>query len=180
MSSSNITFDSPWKIGLRGARANLLPGLALQVFALVLVLAYFWHTPTRGFLERLAHFRGETGFVYSIVATALFGGVIPSLYMRLDPATRDTTPWHHVLFYTLFWAFKGFEVDAFYRFQAWLFGSNADAATVAKKVVFDMFIYCPLWAVPESVVAYAWKDAGYRFRLVFTSMQRGLYYSPSV
>ena len=52
--SLSPTLAESWKAGLRGARINLLPGLALQAGALALVLAYYWHPPTREVLGRLA------------------------------------------------------------------------------------------------------------------------------
>ena len=45
--ASHIQPEAPWAAGLRGARANLVPGLILQAFALTLVLAYYYHAPTR-------------------------------------------------------------------------------------------------------------------------------------
>ena len=69
--------ELPWKAGLRGARANLLPGFVLQVTALAIVLAYYHHAPTRAVFEQLTVFRAETGFASGIVSTALFGGLLP-------------------------------------------------------------------------------------------------------
>lgn len=143
------------------ARANLLPGLALQAFAVALVAAYYLHGPTRAALDSLAAVKARFGFGYSILSTALFGGLIPFLYMRSHPRTRAATPASHGLFYLAFWAYKGFEVDLFYRIQGWLFGNLPTAETILKKVLVDQFVYCVLISMPFTVLAFFWKDTGF-------------------
>lgn len=159
MSDVSAQHEAPWAAGLRGARANLLPGLALQGFALALVLAYYRHAPTHALLERLAAFRVAQGFAYSIVATAIFGGVLPGLFLRLNPATRGCHDLRQNAFITAFWAYKGLEVDVWYRILAQLVGTGVDSTTVAMKMFTDQFVYCPVFAVPATVVAYAWCES---------------------
>lgn len=144
----------------------MFPGLVLQAFAIALVAAYYWHAPTRSALDGLAAVKSRFGYAYSILSTALFGGAIPFLYMRLNPGTRKegnwkVTPPSHGLFYLAFWAYKGFEVDLFYRIQGWLFGSLPTLGTIAKKVVMDQFVYCVFISTPFMIVAFFWKDTGF-------------------
>jgi hypothetical protein len=146
---------------LEAARANLLPGLALQAFAIALVAAYFLHAPTRAALDSLAAVKARFGFAYSILSTAAFGGLIPFLYMRSHPRTRAATPGSHGLFFLAFWAYKGFEVDLFYRIQGWMFGTLPTVGTILKKVVVDQFVYCVLISMPVTVLAFFWKDTGF-------------------
>jgi hypothetical protein len=153
--------ESAWRRALGAARANLLPGLVLQAFAVALVASYYLHAPTRAALDSLAAVKARFGFAYSIVSTALFGAVIPFLYMRLHPRTRAATPAAHGLFYLGFWAYKGFEVDLFYRVQGWLFGTQPTWAVIAKKVIVDQFVYCVLLSMPFTVLAFYWKDIGF-------------------
>jgi hypothetical protein len=155
---------SAWRQALAAARANLLPGLFLQAFAVLLVAAYYLHAPARAALDSLAAVKDRFGFLYSAVSTALFGGAIPFAYMRLHPRTRYVTPASHALFYLLFWAYKGTEVDLFYRFQGWLFGNEAAPGVIAKKVVVDQFVYCVFWSMPWTSLAFYWKDAGFGWR----------------
>lgn len=152
-----------WSRSLAAARANLVPGLVLQVFAFAVIFAYYGHAPTHRLLDTVADFKARTGYLFSFLATALFGGLIPFLYMRLHPLTRPFTPLSHGVFLLLFWGIKGMEVDAFYRFQAWFFGGTVDFATVAKKVVADLFIYCPVWATPTTILIFQWKESGFDF-----------------
>lgn len=152
-----------WSKPLAAARANLLPGLVLQAFAVAVILAYYRHAPTRDLLDAVAGFKARTGYPFSFLATAVFGGLVPYLCLRLDPRTRASTTAAHGLFLLLFWGYKGVEVDAFYRFQGWLFGGAVDFPTVAKKVVVDMFAYCPAWSMPTTVLVFHWKENGFRF-----------------
>lgn len=153
--------ESSWRRASAAARANLAPGLVLQAFAVAMVAAYYLHGPTRSALDGLAAVKARFGFAYSIASTALFGGVIPFLYMRSRPRTRAATPPSHGLFYLAFWAYKGFEVDLFYRIQGWLFGNQPTLAVIAKKVVVDQFVYCVAVSMPFTVLAFFWKDTGF-------------------
>jgi hypothetical protein len=152
---------SAWRQNLAAARANLGPALVLQASALALVLAYYYHPPTHGILDLLATFKARWGLLYSAAATALCGGAIPFLYMRLNPRTRSATPRSHAPFYLAFWAYKGMEVDLFYRFQGWLFGNQASAPVIAKKVFLDEFGYTVFWALPTAILFFYWKDTGF-------------------
>ncbi|MEY4488731.1 MAG: hypothetical protein RIQ79_1239, partial [Verrucomicrobiota bacterium] len=120
---------SPWRLGLAGARANLVPGICLQVFALSLLAAYYLHGPSRAALERLAAFRADVGMPFDFVSTALFGAVIPFLVLTLRASTRGRYNLPQMALITAFWAYKGVEVSYFYRLQAWLFGEGHSTAT---------------------------------------------------
>ncbi len=153
-----MTNDRPWMIGLRGARANLVPGLVLQAIALTIALAYYFTEPVRVLLERLSAFRTETGFGYSFVATGIFGGVLPCLYLWLQPATRGRFGFKQSAALSLFWAYKGIEVDLWYRLLVYLVGDDHSPQTVVTKMLLDQFVYCPLFAVPITVLVYAWVE----------------------
>jgi hypothetical protein len=146
--------EAPWSAGLRGARANLVPGLILQLFALALVLAYYFHPPTRELCGRLAVFRTGLGFRYSLISTSFFGGVLPCLYLKLSPSTRTRYDYKQNLFLILFWAYKGVEVDLWYRLLAHVVGGGNDVSTVVIKTVLDQFVACPLFFVPVTVAIY--------------------------
>lgn len=157
--ADNTRSEAPWIAGLRGARANLVPGLILQFFALTLVLAYYYHAPTRAWCEKLAAFRTEQGFIYSIVATSFFGGLLPCLYMKLHPATRSRYNFKQNLLLVIFWAYKGAEVDLWYRILVRLVGSGTDWQTVLTKMFLDQFVTCPLFFVPVTVLVYTWCES---------------------
>jgi len=168
--------ERPWIIGLRGARANLVPGLVLQAVALAIALAYYFTEPVRLLLERLSAFRAETGFVYSFVATGVFGGVLPCLYLWLQPATRGRYNFKQSAALCLFWAYKGIEVDLWYRLLVHLVGDDHSPKTVVTKMVLDQFVYCPLFAVPVTVLIYAWIETHFKTDVVASDVRAGNWY----
>jgi hypothetical protein len=174
--SSPPVFDSPWRIGLRGARANLRPGLALQAGALALALAYYYHGGTRDLLSRLSAWRVETGYAFSFFSTAFFGAVLPLFYLWANPATRSRYHAGQRAAILAFWAYKGVEIDALYRLMAFLFGTGHDAGTIAVKTFFDQFVYCPFFAVPVTVLVYEWIESRFDRRAVLADVRAGGWY----
>jgi hypothetical protein len=180
MSAETALREPPWKAGLRGARANLLPGFVLQIAALVVVLAYYHHAPTRAVFERVMIFRASTGFVFGIISTGLFGGVLPFLYLRVSPASRNQYGWRQGLLLTAFWAYKGLEVELWYRLLAQVVGEGHGAATILTKSLLDQFVYCPLFAVPVTALVYKWNAEAFSFRAVAADFRAPGWYARSV
>ncbi len=179
--SSRVPFsEPPWQAGLRGARANLVPGVVLQVVALVFVLAYYRSEPTRAALAQLTAFRARTGFGFGIVSTGLFGGLLPFLYLRSNPASRSQYGWRQAVLLTGFWAYKGFEIELWYRILARVVGQNPDALTIVTKTLLDQFVYCPAFAVPLTVLVYRWNALEFDLRGVAADFRRRGWYGRSV
>jgi hypothetical protein len=168
-----IDWKSTLRISLAGIRRNALPGLALQVFALVLVLAYYFVPALGPGFERVATLKSTYGYMYSAISTALFGGFIPFLYLLLARRIAPTQRLAEGVFYVLFWAYKGMEVDLFYRLQAHWFGNAPTVGTIACKVAVDQFGYSVLIAGPSQMLAFLWKDKGFHARALLP------YLSPS-
>jgi hypothetical protein len=149
--------DTPWRSGLQGARANLLPGIALQIVAVVLVLGYYNVARVHGALDGLMAFSRAAGPVLGILTTALFGGFLPFLYLHYFQGRGDEKPrygWVQGMCLTAFWGYKGLEVGYWYRLQAVICGSGHSPGTIAVKVFLDQFVYCPIVAVPLTVAVY--------------------------
>jgi hypothetical protein len=180
MSASSRTEKSPWRAGWESARLLVWPGLVLQTAALALVLAYYFVPAAHGFFAEIARWRQAGGFLFSIVATAICGGVLPFLYLRWNQATRSTHPWPQLAFFTLFWAWKGLEVDLLYRGLSRVFGADAVFLTVAAKVLFDQLVYNPFYATPVSSLLYSWKNAGFRRAPVLADLRAGRWYARRV
>lgn len=180
MSVDVATREAPWKAGLRGARANLGPGFVLQLVALALVLAYYHNATTRAAFERIMAFRAGTGFAFGIVSTGLFGGVLPFIYLRSNPETRMHHRWSEGLFLTLFWSYKGLEIEVFYRLLARLVGTGHDVVTIATKAALDQLVYCPILAVPVTVLVYQWCATGFSTRTVLTDLHTAGWYGRTV
>jgi hypothetical protein len=158
--STTLEKTSLWADALSALRANLLPGVVLWLIAAVAVLSYYFAAPARPFFEELGRWKAQGGFLYSIAATSLFAGLIPFLFLKALPSTRETTTRSTLIFMVVFWAYRGFEIDALYRFQGWMFGNEASVGTVVAKVAFDLFVYNVIWAANLQLGAYEWKNSG--------------------
>jgi hypothetical protein len=162
---STSTTEAPWRSGLQGARANLVPGAVLQLVALALVLGYYREPAVHRALSRLVEVRQAAGLGFGIASTALFGAVVPLLYLHFSGRGKRGGHAYSALqglCLTGFWAYKGIEIDLWYRLQAHWIGAGHGAATIALKVILDQLVYSPLFAVPVTVAVYqvvqAWPD----------------------
>lgn len=156
-----IQWSEIWNVSLRGLRQNFLPGILLSFFGLIVVLLYYGLEEASPFFNALMTLRDGGGFLYSAVATAIFGGVIPYLFLLLSGRIPQGSACSWAAFFVIYWTTRGVEVDAFYRLQAWLFGQQTDWQTIAIKVMVDQFVYCPFWSAPITAICYGWKDVGF-------------------
>lgn len=176
MSNLREVNEPPWRAGLRGARALALPGFVLQAVALSLVLAYYYHPATHEAVNSLAAFRDRTGIVFGIISTGLCGGLIPFLYLRARLRTRHRFTWGGGATLTAFWAYKGIEIEIWYRLLARFVGDDTGVGTIATKMFLDQFIYCPVIAIPATVIVYAWIETGFDFSKVVSDIRLGTWY----
>jgi hypothetical protein len=172
MSTDQPTFRGACQAGFQGARANLVPGLVLQAFALALVLGYYFAPGVADALKEFEAFRYRIGIPYSMISTAVFGGVIPWLYIKANPATRNRYNVKQGMGLLVFWAYKGLELHLLYTGLAALFGHDNSLATIIKKVVFDQTLYGPLLAAPGMWLAYKWVEGNLAVAPVFQSMRQ--------
>jgi hypothetical protein len=152
-------------------KQNLVPGLALQALALTIALSYFYLPSTAVFFNSLADLKTSLGWKYAMVSTALFGGVIPFLYLLMSKQIGARVS-SIFLFYLLFWAYKGIEIDLFYTLQAHWFGDGNDVATLIKKVAVDQLVYGTLWAAPTMAIGYLWKESKFNFGTLWQRVDR--------
>jgi hypothetical protein len=168
--------EAPWRAGWRAGRANLVPGLVLWSVGLTLVVAYYYHAPTHAALERLTSLRDRLGLLFPILTTAICGGILPILYLRRDPAVRGDYQLKNCLFLVLFWAYKGVEIELWYRLLAHVVGPDTGVRTIAIKSLLDQAVYCPLYAVPVTVLSFAFNHAGLRLAPLVADFRAGGWY----
>jgi len=157
-------------------RENLVPGLAIQLLALLLVGSYYLLPDVAAFWNALARLKESYSLLFAFGSTAIFGGLIPLVYQRLTGKDGAGMTAANVAFVLLFWGYKGGEVELFYRFQAWLFGDNCLVGTIVKKVAMDQFVYCPLWATHTVLLGLTWQHCRFDFRALSAAL-RGNYWS---
>jgi len=81
---------------------------------------------------------------------------------------------------TAFWAYKGLEVEIWYRLLARTVGEGHGAATILTKALLDQFVYCPLFAVPLTVLVYKWNSEAFSVRAVLDDFRSPGWYNRSV
>lgn len=166
---------NPWKIGLQSARANAVPGVVLQVAAVLLIFAYHLSGSFRGALDVVAGWQARFGIAFLGVGYLFFCGLLPIAITLAVPSLRPKSPVRALLFAVLFWSAMGVVVGLFYRFQSLLFGDGRDLATLLVKIAFDQFVFTVVWGVPVVTIAHQWKDHGYRASAVKPLLARGWY-----
>lgn len=144
----------------RAIKENAVPGIVLQVFALSIVLMYFFYEPVSPIFEFTASLKQKYSTSFGIIATALFGGLLP--FLLLWHKNKIASPvWRHLLFNLLFWAFMGWLVDSFYQFQSLIFGHGNDVLTVVKKTLFDQFVFSVIVSSPVVCAMLIWRESNF-------------------
>lgn len=154
----------PLAVGLRAARANLIPALVIQTVVVAVVLAYYFHPPAAEWLAGLAELKRRGGYLFSFASGALAGGLLPELlkvavFQRWRARRENLSD---LVFGVLYWGLMGMVVDGIYRAQALMFGPQVDFITVVKKTLVDQFLITPFLTIPSTVVILEWKHQGYR------------------
>ena len=138
-------------------KANLIPGIFLQCIACIIGACYFlWPSAQPVFLF-IAELKTQYSTGFAIVSTAIFGGLIPYLYL-LSAGRIKFHPIKQCLFYCGLWALLGLTVDYFYGWQAIWFGSEVNVKTIAIKTFVDQFLFSAFITCPFMTLAYLWKD----------------------
>jgi hypothetical protein len=158
----------------------MVPGVVLQLVALTALVAYYQHDGTRAALDRLVVFRGEVGVIFPVLSTAFFGGILPAWYFSRRHSTGVHFTWPQDAALSVFWGYKGFEIDLLYRMLARFVGTESDVATIATKTLIDEFLYCPIWAVPVTVLVYDWVGAHFDTRVWLADIRRAGWYGRKV
>ena len=146
-----------------GIRVNLIPGLVLWIMGVCLVAVYYFGEFSRPWFNQIIILKETYGFAYSAVSTCFFGGLIPYVFMQLTGRDRLKGLGSGAIFLG-YWAIRGIDVDAFYRLQALVFGTEVDLLTIIAKVLVDQFVYCVVWASPITALFYTWREAGFSLK----------------
>ena len=166
---------TPWQIGVRAARANLVPGLVLQAAAAAFVAAYTFSPAFRAGLQTLVDWQTRYGIGFTILTRVVFNGIVPAAFCALVPGLRVRRPWTALVFGMAWWGFMGANTHLFYALQARIWGTEATLATVLLKTATDMLVYSPFYASPIVAVAHLWQDQNYSFRATALQLGPGWY-----
>ena len=160
--TENSVLATALQKGKKAAWLNRWPGAALWLFGVLVIAGYFWFEPVRNLLETAGAYKTKYGLTFSIISTAIFGGLLPSI-LRLATTSQNGIEkfWSIFIGNVIFWGIKGAEIDMFYRLQAWMFGDEVSLITIAYKVFVDMALYAPFVGLLNCVLFYVWQDNDY-------------------
>lgn len=153
-----------WTICKAGFRRNRVPAVILQLFAAALLALYFLVPDLRGSFEAVGQLKASGGAWFAIVSTAIFGGLIPWGVMVYRGRISRGERGKHLVFFLFFWALQGAAVDWLYTQQTVWFGSGTSLKVLLTKMVVDQGPYNLIWATPNSLILYGWKNAGFSWR----------------
>jgi hypothetical protein len=141
-------------------KVNLMPGLALQIFALSIVLCYFFYAPAQPIFDSIGALKLKYSTSFAIISTAIFGGLLPFAILFLKKRVTKSVIWHF-LFNILLWAFMGWLIDGFYQLQAFIFGTGVDFWTIVKKTSLDQFVFSVFITSPFITAMYIWRETNF-------------------
>jgi hypothetical protein len=141
-------------------RKNRVPCLALNLVVITLVGSYYQVPAIAEVWEAVGAFKLKWAYAFSLGSTIFAAVLLPSLVQLWMGTLPAEGRWKRVALLSMFWGYRGMEIDLFYQVQGWLFGTGNDAATLIKKVVVDQFVMSPLWFVPTVLIAMRWVDMG--------------------
>ncbi len=141
-------------------RENRVPCLALNVIVITLVGSYYQVPAVAAVWEAVGAFKLKWAYAFSLGSTIFAAALLPSLVQLMMGTLPPEGRWKRVGLLSLFWGYRGMEIDWFYQVQGWLFGTGNDATTLLKKVTLDQFVMSPLWFVPTVLIAMRWVDMG--------------------
>ena len=141
-------------------RENRVPCLALNLVVITLVGSYYQVPAIAEVWEAVGAFKLKWAYAFSLGSTIFAAVLLPTLVQLWMGTLPAEGRWRRVALLSLFWGYRGMEIDLFYQVQGWLFGTGNDAATLIKKVAVDQFVMSPLWFVPTVLIAMRWVDMG--------------------
>lgn len=149
--------------GLAAVKHNWRPFVLIQGTAIAIVACYYMSPAVQDGLVSVATFKANGGYLFSGLATAFAGAILPEVAKRITTRGLKWASLGEWVFQLLFFASMGILVDFQYRFLGVIFGQHVDFQTVLKKILCDQFISTPLISIPYSAIAFMWKDEGFRF-----------------
>lgn len=159
-----MTVSDAFRVGLRAARTNVLPGLLLQGIMGCVLAMYLFHDGSRAFFQMVGESKQELGPVFAMLAYTFSGAVLPEI-MRVVLFQRGRVAVGNIksiLTMAPIWISMGSVVDVFYTAQNAWFGSGNGFATVATKVLVDQILYSPLFATPVITAYFVVRAGGFR------------------
>lgn len=139
-------------------RENRMPCLVLNLLVLALVGSYYGLPSAAALWEAVGAFKLRWSFGFSLLSTIFAAALLPTLVQGFMGRLPAQGRLKRLALLSLFWGWRGMEIDLFYQVQGWLFGQGNDVRTLLIKVAFDQFVMSPLWFVPTVLIALRWVE----------------------
>ncbi len=153
-------------------RQNRTPCLLLNLLVIALVASYFYVPTMANAWAAVGAFKARWSYAFSLASTMFAAAIMPSTVQWLMGTLPAVNRVKRIALLTLFWGYRGMEIDLFYRFQGWLFGHGNDLGTLLKKVALDQFVMSPVWFVPTYLMALRFADHGGSLSSTRSSLNR--------
>jgi hypothetical protein len=161
------------KPALRAVTANWRPMLLIQIGAIAIVGSYYQFPSMRAWCAELAAFKAREGLQFSAMVGAMAGGVLPEISKLITGDREKLHSWRQFLLVCFVFVCMAVSVDIMYAYFGRLYGMDHNPITVLKKTASDMGVFCPIVAVPGSVLAFTWMDYGFSWPAAKQSFRGG-------
>jgi hypothetical protein len=173
-------FHDVVRLGWGGAKANVRPGIVLWIVGSVIVAGYYLFPPIRDFCNQIGVIKDRYSPGIVIASSALFGSLIPYLFQVIFLHRERRQPFRRVPGLLLFWGIHGWQVDWLYRLQSMIFGDDQKVTTLVQKTLVDQFVWAPLLAVPQVLLAYLFIENDYSLSRTRAALQRKSYLARAI
>jgi len=157
----------------RAVIVNWKPMLLIQLGAIAVVAMYYQSAGLEAWCASVVAFKERGGLPFAAVAGALAGGILPEIVKFLTNSKGKPQSWREVACVAGYFACMGMTVDIMYDAMGNLYGGDHHPLTVLKKTATDMGLFCPLVAVPSTVVIFTWKDTGFSWSATKETFRHG-------
>jgi hypothetical protein len=151
--------------------------LFLWSVCLLILGLYYTVPPARGAFDAVAELKARLGLWFVMPAQAMAAAVLPFLMQRFQSGGHRRNDVGKLPFLVLLFAANGVLTDAFYKFQAAIFGNNSGVGTIVMKTLVDQWLFSPLLAIPMLAIGFTWSDNDFSFAQTRESLQQQWYRS---
>lgn len=116
--------------------------------------------------------KARGGLVFSALTTVFASLVLPEIAKRTTKSA-ERIELREIAFRAAFFALMGILVDLLYRGLAGVFGDSANWDVVARKLAVDQLLFSPFVAIPLAVLAFLWRDYGFRVGATRDAIRKG-------
>jgi hypothetical protein len=133
---------------------NIKAIIFLQLLSIIILILYYSNKDFNILLNQLKFIKEKYGILAVMITTSISGGIFPEILNKIFKKNYIVLP-KRLLLISLFWLYKGFEINLFYTFLSKIVNTNNIVYNVIIKVAIDEFLYTPLWAVPSMIFYYS-------------------------